>query len=277
MVSYFMCDTFITIPYCYFSGVIPATFDGVSSELVYTTNINRTQINTISFKFRSRQSTGLILSIATSQGRFVRFVNLNLREGKLDLIWQSGTVSGNLSSDSAVTVNDGSWHSVKVEILPNSVSMLIDGWHNISGMMNVVIDLTNLVRNGVVVLGGRGLLPYKGCLDDVKLGNIFLPFFNQSELANNTAAEQFFVHARSQIRYGCHGDPVCNTDKCENNATCVDIWNAYTCTCPAGFNGSLCEINIDECVGHACQNGGACVDGIANYTCNCAPGYTGFR
>lgn len=39
----------------------------------------------------------------------------------------------------------------------------------------------------------------------------------------------------------------CETMPCQNNATCVDEINNFTCFCPAGFTGRLCETNIDEC------------------------------
>lgn len=43
----------------------------------------------------------------------------------------------------------------------------------------------------------------------------------------------------------------------------------FTCICPAGFSGKLCELNIDDCVDHQCQNGAACVDGLNSYRCVC--------
>ena len=38
--------------------------------------------------------------------------------------------------------------------------------------------------------------------------------------------------------------------------------------------GSSCEINIDECAPQPCLNGN-CIDGIANFTCECDEGYEG--
>lgn len=43
----------------------------------------------------------------------------------------------------------------------------------------------------------------------------------------------------------------------------------YTCLCPPGFAGPLCEINIDDCIDHQCQNGAMCVDGVNSYKCMC--------
>ena len=36
----------------------------------------------------------------------------------------------------------------------------------------------------------------------------------------------------------------CQTHSCDNNSTCIDGVGEYTCLCPEGFNGSLCEIKI---------------------------------
>ena len=34
-------------------------------------------------------------------------------------------------------------------------------------------------------------------------------------------------------------------------------------------------LDIDECSSGPCQNDGTCTDGIDEYTCNCSIGYTG--
>ena len=33
----------------------------------------------------------------------------------------------------------------------------------------------------------------------------------------------------------------CQSDPCQNNATCIDQLNKFTCLCLNGFNGDLCE------------------------------------
>jgi len=43
----------------------------------------------------------------------------------------------------------------------------------------------------------------------------------------------------------------------------------------AGFIGSKCETNVDDCVRHSCANQATCVDGIQQYTCRCTPQWTG--
>ncbi|XP_048578079.1 von Willebrand factor D and EGF domain-containing protein [Nematostella vectensis] len=67
---------------------------------------------------------------------------------------------------------------------------------------------------------------------------------------------------------------------CQNGGTCYPHpyyprgSGQYECACPKGFNGSRCEINIDECQSNLCVNG-SCVDGVAGYTCKCDAGFEG--
>lgn len=82
----------------------------------------------------------------------------------------------------------------------------------------------------------------------------------------------WLLQEESFTEIGC---TVCYEEECVNGGYCSDPSEVYSCTCEAGFEGNLCQINIDECIGNECQNGASCVDGINEYTCNCAPGFTG--
>ncbi|XP_033738300.1 neurogenic locus notch homolog protein 1-like isoform X2 [Pecten maximus] len=67
--------------------------------------------------------------------------------------------------------------------------------------------------------------------------------------------------------FNCSSNGVCNF-----NGNSVD---SSTCSCMAGYNGSSCTQNIDDCVGVTCENGGTCVDGIVSFNCSCPALYTG--
>ena len=49
----------------------------------------------------------------------------------------------------------------------------------------------------------------------------------------------------------------------------------YSCTCKDGFEGDFCQENVDECEGDPCQNDATCVDGVNDYTCECSGQFAG--
>ncbi|XP_060598652.1 neurogenic locus notch homolog protein 1-like, partial [Ruditapes philippinarum] len=69
-------------------------------------------------------------------------------------------------------------------------------------------------------------------------------------------------------------DP-CSSNPCTNGGQCDISFTNFTCTCPKGVYGTLCEHDIDECKQVPCENGGQCFNRIGNYTCFCRPGFAG--
>ena len=41
-------------------------------------------------------------------------------------------------------------------------------------------------------------------------------------------------------------------NECQNGAQCLDPLANYTCDCLAGYQGDLCQVNIDECIDNLC-------------------------
>lgn len=74
-----------------------------------------------------------------------------------------------------------------------------------------------------------------------------------------------------------HNIDDCLNNKCQNNATCVDLVDSYHCKCPAGFMGDYCEKKIPFCTEqyNPCKNNARCVDHDTYYTCECLPGFKG--
>lgn len=68
------------------------------------------------------------------------------------------------------------------------------------------------------------------------------------------------------VSNGCMQDQM---PVCQNGGTCTNGVQSFTCTCPRGYTGPKCEININECGSSPCANGGTCNDGVASYTCSC--------
>lgn len=48
-----------------------------------------------------------------------------------------------------------------------------------------------------------------------------------------------------------------------------------SCVCAPGFTGLRCEANIDDCESNKCQNNATCVDLVQAYHCKCQPGFMG--
>lgn len=56
------------------------------------------------------------------------------------------------------------------------------------------------------------------------------------------------------LNYCTHHKP------CLNGATCTNTGQgSYTCSCPPGYTGANCEIQVNECSGNPCRNGGSCI------------------
>lgn len=58
-----------------------------------------------------------------------------------------------------------------------------------------------------------------------------------------------------------------------HNGTCKDGINEYRCHCLTGFEGTHCELDINECESSPCLNNGHCINKIGDFECIC-PMYT---
>lgn len=69
---------------------------------------------------------------------------------------------------------------------------------------------------------------------------------------------------------------VCSSKPCVNGGICEPMGISFTCNCPLGTNGTLCE-KFTPCYSLPCKNDGTCkamFDGVS-YTCLCPEGYFG--
>lgn len=68
----------------------------------------------------------------------------------------------------------------------------------------------------------------------------------------------------------------CDQSPCSNGGTCTQLGiGSFICVCQVGFTGSLCQIDINECLSNPCLNGATCIDRISRFACLCPVGYTG--
>ena len=64
---------------------------------------------------------------------------------------------------------------------------------------------------------------------------------------------------------------------CQNGAGCTSNVDSYTCNCVAGWEGTDCETDIDECANNPCQNGGICTNTVGGFQCACVQGVRGIE
>ena len=60
-------------------------------------------------------------------------------------------------------------------------------------------------------------------------------------------------------------DECARTDPCRNDGKCVNTDGSYKCICKPGFEGRDCLVNTDDCAENPCLNGGTCLDKTADY------------
>ncbi|XP_067046780.1 uromodulin-like [Acropora muricata] len=102
------------------------------------------------------------------------------------------------------------------------------------------------------------------------------------QLNNSTAAEHpLDLKAKPNFIYrGIENS--CSSMPCLNHGTCQSGFDphGYRCFCTAGFTGTQCDKDIDECASsksNPCQNGGTCINELGAFQCQCREGFIGAR
>lgn len=105
--------------------------------------------------------------------------------------------------------------------------------------------------------------------------NFFQPLSGQRSCFECHSTEETL--SRGAVSKDSCQDVICPEGICDHGGLCAAIHHQPKCFCPAGFTGSRCEVDIDECDSSPCHNGGTCVDQPQGYRCECPPGYTGLQ
>ncbi|CAM4647749.1 unnamed protein product [Lepidochelys olivacea] len=244
-----------------------ATFHG-NAAIEFTTNASVTRaLNSLHLDFKTRDEDAILLW-ATEE---VDSLQIAIQNSTLLVDIRSGNSIEGVSFLSQTPVADGSWHRVTLSM--EEPSALSSRWLvHLDASVNMTLqgnagNLDFLKNNVLVVLAEN----FTGCLGHVNIGGVYLPF---TGALSYPQTEQFRQSNRGHVQLGCIGADVCASSPCLNAGTCEDLFNSFRCACIAGWEGPLCESNIDDCKSSPCIHGD-CVDSVADFQCDCFRGYIG--
>ncbi|XP_073446794.1 protein crumbs homolog 2 [Dendrobates tinctorius] len=246
-----------------YTCLVNATFKEESSVIFTSHNSSGFQVASVSLDFRTRDTEAVLLEASKD----LDYISIFIQSGRLLITLQSGNSVEGIRFDSKTTISDALWHRVQITTTEatNEASewiISLDG-RNIAlqdngGSLNFLLVDTavNLAKN------------YTGCLGQVSIGDLYLPFADQS------LPQHFIKPEVVSLELGCQGEDVCNHSPCQHGGQCQDLFNSFSCTCPSGWEGVHCELNIDDCKSKPCAHG-SCYDLENSYRCECSSGYTG--
>ncbi|XP_078140221.1 protocadherin Fat 3a isoform X1 [Centroberyx gerrardi] len=238
----------------------------------------------LSLRIRTLQSRGIIMYTHTDPCTV-----LKLEEGKLWFQLACGPGSGGDSPGmlgiSGRRINDGSWHTVALELNRNFTSLALDDSyverrHGPPPIQPLAPDRTIYFGALVHPPNSRSLTDsqkdprvlegFQGCLDSVMLNNNELPLQNK----RSRYAE---VVGLTELKLGCILYPdACLRQPCRNGATCTSLPSGgFACSCNPQYTGGRCEVEITACVPNPCQNGGVCKPIGNAFLCSCRRGFKG--
>lgn len=253
--------------------IASATFNGANTTVQFVANgFENASERSLAFTFRSRRA-GTVLTIKNEESSLVRYLRVDVELRGVVVRWMANGQRTEEMVQSEENVLEGEWKTVEIPLPGGNVSDWVVGGQIVVGGGAFVEDETTVVPLDGEELSLPSISFFRGCLREVRLGGVLLPFFDAGDLLNDTSARNFRpVSSLGRLERECK---LCFDEECQNGAICVDPSSDYRCDCFRGFEGDVCEVNVDECVDSECVHG-SCVDGVANYSCRCEQGWTGW-
>lgn len=247
------------------TGLTEAIF--LDNALQYAANSSLlSPVTNITMDIRTRDENGILMRAVSRAEVFC----LGLLNSSLLVKLDSGVSAELLAFTSDRTIADGAWHHIQLTMVdPTQIAsrwhLIVDG-QRVGGSFGVGGDL-NFLNDTKIWLAEK----YTGCLGEVRVGGVYLPLINVPDAPQMSRFSRLGGH---EPIIGCHGEPICDSQPCLNQGVCQDQFNEFNCSCSAGWEGELCEMEVNECSSGPCFYG-TCTDLLADYHCDCEPGYTG--
>ncbi|KAB7494699.1 Neural-cadherin [Armadillidium nasatum] len=256
----------------------------VKYALSFKPNFFKTEIQ---LRFRTWQEYGELFRISDQHSR--EYGIMAIKDGHLRFSYNLNSLRTEEHDLwlSAITVNDGQWHSVTVERHGSTAMLMLDGGEG--RRFNETVQFTGHMLMDVdkqegVYAGGKaeytGIRTFEvyndfklGCLDDIRLEGKHLPLppgLNGTQWGQAT----MFRH----LQRNCISHDQCINVTCAAPFTCKDLWMRHECGCEEGtvlsLDGQAC-VDQNECLNNPCQNGGTCRNKEPLYICDCQKGFYG--
>ncbi|OCT88214.1 protocadherin Fat 2 [Xenopus laevis] len=191
---------------------------------------------------------------------------------------------------SEVTLNDGYWHNVLLEVTGPFVLFRLDDNDNRQSIKPCPTQssLLNLFIGGVIQESGYVSNGFQGCLDDISINGQTLSSLGQpvskkgivpccekhGACTNEPCPADKICAELPNGGYAClshslfndQGTDPCKPSHCLHSRVCAPISNGYTCSCPPGHTGVRCESETNGCLDPSCQANDRCNHSSA---CNC--------
>lgn len=230
-------------PFCNIPTV-PTTFK-VQSYIKYALSFEPSRYSTdLQLRFRSRERFGEIFRISDQHNR--EYAILDIFEAKIRFRYSlnAAEVDERELGLTAVQVDDGQWHFIKVQRFGSAVILEIDGGegknYNESFQFEGHQWMTVDKQEGLYA-GGKpeftGIKTYEvngdyqnSCIDDIRLDGKNLPlppFMNGTQWGQATMAKN--------IERYCASNNPCVNAYCPEPFECADLWNKYECRSVINF------------------------------------------
>ncbi|TRY60562.1 hypothetical protein DNTS_026975 [Danionella cerebrum] len=220
----------------------------------------------VSLVLRTREENATLLRSSSH----LRFFCIGVLKSFIIVKYRPANTLEIIAFTSDVMVSDGEWHRVELYASSSLSQWLLSVDGRVSGFSRSLPGTVEYLNTSVIMLAEN----FTGCLGEVRIGGVYLPFF-EPLVENAPQTSQFFqIGALAPPRLGCSGSPLCLSEPCLNNGTCLDQFNSFRCECSPGWTGVECQENIDECSMMPCVHG-VCRDLAGDYECQCPVGYRG--
>ncbi|KAM3614011.1 uncharacterized protein V6R79_008450 [Siganus canaliculatus] len=112
-------------------------------------------------------------------------------------------------------------------------------------------------------LSPAGLLTWKSTMETM-----------DTQTFHFTVTDDCDAETRASVQVTVSSCPCLNGASCVSSAALPPGGGGFLCSCPEGFRGDMCEVNVDDCKPNPCRLG-RCIDGPNSFSCVCPAGMTG--